>query len=168
MGIALSLQQYLSDKHVEYDYFLHPPTRTSTETATAGHVPSDCLAKAVVLKWRDSYVLAVVPASRQAGLDDVERCLGFPVALAAEDEFAPLFPDCELGAVPPIGAAYGFQSVVDRRLEAMTDIYFEAGDHRTLVHMSGDQFRKLMAAEPHGDLCDDDDDAAAGSAYAGA
>lgn len=150
MGIAITLQQYFNDHRVAYDCLKHARTGCSSRSAEASHVPGDCLAKAVVLKRRDGYLLAIVPASRQVEIAGVGGLLNQPVGLATEEEIAPLFPDCEPGAVPPIADAYGLQAVVDQDLEAPSDIYFEAGDHRTLVHLSGDQFRLLMQNVAHG------------------
>ena len=153
MGIAITLQQYLSDQGVAYDCVEHKRTGCSVRSAEASHVPSDCLAKAVVLKRRDGYILAIVPASRQVRLDEVGAWLRQPVGLAAEEEIAPLFPDCEPGAVPPVAAAYGLRSLVDDSLETQKHIYLEGGDHCTLVHLSGEQFHKLMQKVPHGRFC---------------
>jgi Ala-tRNA(Pro) deacylase len=51
--------------------------------------------------------------------------------------------------VPPLGQAYGVPVIWDDALSACPDIYFEAGDHRDLVHMSGQAFRTLMANADH-------------------
>ena len=154
MGIAITLQQYLSDHGVSYDSLVHERTGTSIRSAQASQVPGDRLAKAVVLRRRDGYILAVLPASRQVRLDEIGGWLKQPVGLATEDEFAPLFPDCEPGAVPPVAAAYGLRSLVDESLEAQPDVYFEAGDHRTLIHVSSAEFHKLMEKVPHGRFSD--------------
>ena len=156
MAIAITLQQYLSDQGVAYDCLEHRRTGCSTRSAEASQVPGDCLAKAVVLKRREGYILAIVPASRQVRLDEVGAWLRQPIGLAAEDEIASLFPDCEPGAVPPVAAAYGLRSLVDESLETPRDIYFEGGDHRTLVHLTGEQFHKLMQKVPHGRFCSEE------------
>ena len=150
MGIAITLQQYLTDQSIPYDCVEHRRTGCAAQSAEASHVSSDRMAKAVVLKRRDGYILAVLPSSRQVMLDEVGGWLRQPVGLATEEEVASLFPDCAPGAVPPIAAPYGLRSVVDESLEGHRDIYFEAGDHRTLVHLSGEQFHRLMAKVPHG------------------
>ncbi len=154
MGIAITLSQYLSDRAITYDCVEHKRTGCAIRSAEASHVPADSVAKAVVLRRRDGYILAVLPASRQVLLDEVGGWLKQPVGLATEDEIAALFPDCEPGAVPPIAAAYGLRSLVDESLEAIPDVYFEAGDHRTLVHVSGEQFHKLMEKVPHGHIAE--------------
>jgi Ala-tRNA(Pro) deacylase len=153
MGIANTLQQYLAAQSVPYDVLEHKQTGCSARTADASHVPSECLAKGVVVKHKDGYVLAIVPASRQVRLEEVGRWLDRPVALATEDEIGGLFPDCDHGAVPPIASAYGLAGVVDASLEGHEHIYFEGGDHRALVHVTGAQFHRLMEKVPHGNFC---------------
>jgi len=37
----------------------------------------------------------------------------------------------------------------DDSLQGKPDIYFEGGDHRTVVHISGDDFSRLMATANH-------------------
>jgi len=150
MGIAITLQQYLTAQSVPYDVLEHKRTRCSARTADASRVPSECLAKGVLVKHKDGYILAIVPASRQVRLEEVGRWFNRPVALATEDEIGALFPDCEHGAVPPIAAAYGLKAVLDASLEGHDDIYFEGGDHRALVHVTGGQFHRLMENVPHG------------------
>lgn len=149
MGISITLEQYLNDQVIPYEPMAHEPTGTSLGSAEASHVSGDALAKAVVLRRREGYLLAIVPASTRVNLARVGSWLRQPVALATEDEAAAQFPDCAPGAIPPIGAAYGMQSLVDERLENQPDIYFEGGDHRTLVHVSGEAFHKLMEHVPH-------------------
>jgi Ala-tRNA(Pro) deacylase len=150
MGIAMTMQEYLEDNHVPYDVARHSKTGSSAMTAEASHVPGNALAKGVVLKWDGSYLLAVVPASRQVDLARVGEIVGERVELATEDEASALFPDCDTGAVPIFGAPYRIASVVDDGLERNGDIYFEGGDHRTLVHVSGNGFERLMYGMPHG------------------
>lgn len=150
MGIANTLQQYLAAQSVPYDVLEHKRTGCSARTADASHVPAECLAKGVVVKHREGYLLAIVPASRQVQLEEVGRWLHRPVGLATEEEASGLFPDCEPGAVPPIAAAYGLSAVVDESLERQEHIYFEGGDHRVLVHVTGPEFHRLMEKVPHG------------------
>ena len=71
------------------------------------------------------------------------------MGLASEDEVFSLFDDCDIGAIPPIGAAYDVPVIVDDSLGDAADIYFEGGDHRTLVHVSGKDFRDLTMDARH-------------------
>lgn len=150
MAIAPTLQQYLAEHGVTYDVLPHAPTLSSMRTAEVSHVPGDCLAKAVVLKQDSGYLLVVLPASHRLSLDDLAARLDRRVELATEPEIATLFQDCARGAVPAVGAPYGMDVIVDDSIAAQPDIYFEGGDHATLVHMTGAQFAQLTAGTQHG------------------
>jgi Ala-tRNA(Pro) deacylase len=150
MAIALTLKEHLTKQGVEYDVLPHAPTQSSMRTAQASHVPGDRLAKAVVLRDEARYLLAVIPASHHLGLDDLAALLRRRPELATEQEIGTLFGDCARGAVPPIGAAYGVDLIVDDRIVEQPEVYFEAGDHATLVHMTGAQFARLTAGAQHG------------------
>jgi Ala-tRNA(Pro) deacylase len=154
MAIALTLQQYLARHDAAYEVLTHAPTLSSMRTAEASHIPGDFLAKAVVLKQGAGYLLVVLPASHRLRLADLAAWLNGHVELATEQEIAALFRDCALGAVPPIGAAYGMDMLVDDSIAAQPDIYFEAGDHATLVHMTGAQFAELTAGAQHRQFSD--------------
>jgi Ala-tRNA(Pro) deacylase len=149
MGIAMTLKQYLDAQGVRYEIMTHDKTSCSSLTAQASHIPGECLAKGVVLRRSNGYVMAVIPASRHVDLDEVCRRLDQSVDLASEDELGRLFADCDMGAVPPVAKAYGLEAIVDEDLDAQSEIYFEAGDHRTLVHIDGQGFRELMRDVPH-------------------
>ena len=93
--------------------------------------------------------MAVVPASHQLDLDRLGGWLGQPVSLASEVDLSEVFSDCESGCAPPLAAAYGLDAIVDTRLNGRSDVYFEAGDHCTLVHMGGREFDHLCRDMPH-------------------
>jgi Ala-tRNA(Pro) deacylase len=149
MGIALTLQQYLDDQHIDYDVLVHKRTRSSEGTVRASHVPQESLAKGVVLTREGGFIVAVVPASAKVRLDVIEHMLHCPVAMATEEEIEELFPDCDAGAVPPVAAAYAVDAFIDESLDKQTDVYLEGGDHRSLIHISGEQFRSLMQDVRH-------------------
>ena len=96
---------------------------------------------AVVLKGEDGYMLAVIPASCHIQFGDLRRQLGTDVAMATEDQIEALFRDCEPGAVPALGAAYGLKVIVDEGLAKGPEIYLEGGDHASL---GGAAFAKLL------------------------
>ncbi len=150
MGIALTLKEYLDGQHTPYDMMVHERTATARQTARECEVRTACLAKGVLLRDGRGYLLAVLPASRQLDAAALSRLTNRPVQLATEHEAETVFRDCASGAVPPIGPAYGLEIVVDDRLLAEPDIYFEGGDHKTLVHMQGEAFRELVRGAHHG------------------
>jgi len=154
MGIALTLQQYLDDQCVDYDVLTHARTSTSSQSAEASHVPGDCLAKAVVLSREGGFLIAVVPSTCKVRLDSIGRLMQGPVSIASEDEIGALFPDCDEGAVPPLAVAYGLDAIVDDRLDGADEIYLEGGDHCSLIHVTGRQFRDLLQDAPHAHIAE--------------
>ncbi|BDT87867.1 YbaK/EbsC family protein [Nocardia cyriacigeorgica] len=152
MGIAMSMREYLDEHDVHYDVTEHDRTPTSARTAQVSHIPGRELAKGVVLKKNGDYMVAVLPANRLLDLVEAGSVVGESVRLASEDEAAALFPDCATGAIPVMAEPYRLACVVDDHLSNRPDIYFEGGDHGTLVHMAGEEFDRLMAQFPHGNL----------------
>src|SRR3989338_6872119 len=150
MGIAMTLKDYLNRSDIEYQVVAHPKSGSSLESARLAHVPGDCLAKTVVLEDDGGYLIAVVPSTHRIRLGVLSGQLNRAPRLATEPEFPGLFKDCVLGAIPPVGQAYGLPTVVEADLAIRPDIYFEAGDHEELIHMTCEQFMRLMTgAEKH-------------------
>jgi Ala-tRNA(Pro) deacylase len=149
MAIAKSLIRYLEERKVKYRLVSHEHSATSLETAHKAHIPAHQVAKAVVLCDDAGYVLSVLPATHKLEIDWVNAELKRELTLACEDKFATLFKDCEPGAVPALGDAYGIQVIWDDDLKYTADIYIEAGDHEHLIWMERKSFRKLMKSLPH-------------------
>jgi len=150
MAVAATVQRFLEQLSVEYDLVPHPHTGSSHETAEAAHVSEDHIAKAVIVKDVASYAMVVVPASNWVEVEHLRKELNRDLHLATEDELAKLFGDCEAGAVPPLGPAYGVETFLDQALTSLANVYFEAGDHEQLVHTTGDDFRALLSGVRHG------------------
>jgi Ala-tRNA(Pro) deacylase len=149
MAIAHTLERYLDAKRVKYDVIAHEPTSTSIQTAETCRIPGERLAKAVLLRDDIGYAVAVLPASRHIRLSELKRQFGSDVELATEREAAELFEDCARGAIPAVGECYGLDTLVDESIDEQPEVYFEGGDHRTLVHMSHREFAGLTATARH-------------------
>jgi len=101
MSVAAKLKQYLDDNRVAYDVLSRARTYTAQDTAEAAHVAGNEVAKSVVVKADDRFVLVVVPAPRKGGLERLNEILDARnVRIAEESEFTSLFPGCEVGAMP--------------------------------------------------------------------
>ncbi|MFS1524531.1 aminoacyl-tRNA deacylase [Microbulbifer sp. 2304DJ12-6] len=156
MTIAARLSQYLNDQSVDYHLIQHPHSRTSRESAHAAHVREDQVAKAILLRDEEGPVLVVIPASSSLDMRAVHDETGRNgLEMVAENELGSIFPDCELGALPPVGQAYGITTMLDSSLSHCETIYFEAGDHEELVEMDGPLFLKLFEGCPRCDLSKD-------------
>ncbi len=142
--IANKLHHFLEQQRIPYEVLTHEPTRSTSRTAEATRIPGSKIAKPVMVHHEYGYVLAVVPATSVVDLDALQDMLHRKIGLASEEQAAAVFGDCATGAIPPIGAAYDVPMVVDETLRDQTDLYFEGGDHVSLVHVSGEAFRSLM------------------------
>jgi Ala-tRNA(Pro) deacylase len=128
----------------------HPHSSTSFQTAREARVPEEWLAKTVLLEDEKGYLMVILPTSNRISFDSLEQLLERRLEFATEEEIGELFKDCEKGAIPPLGCAYGIQTVIDDSLLRLPQIYFEAGDHEDVVHMSGEQFSELVEGSTHG------------------
>ena len=149
MTIANRLKDYIDGRGISYDTVAHHRTSTSRQSAIAAHVPGSMMAKSVVVHHELGYALAVVPSTHRIELGTLQDVMDRRLGLASEDEVVSLFGDCDTGAIPPIGAAYDVPVILDDSLGEAADIYFEGGDHRILVHVSGKDFRNLTVDARH-------------------
>lgn len=153
MTMLRRLEEYLDSLNIQYEVLTHPVAYTAPEIAHALHVSGKMLAKVVMIKAGDGFVMAVLPSNWNVDLKRLKEVLGTPhVRLASEDEFTGLFPDCEVGTMPPFGNLYGLAVYVDRALTEDPEILFQAGTHYEVVKMRYQDFENLvrpMVAEFH-------------------
>jgi Ala-tRNA(Pro) deacylase len=144
MPFSERLRSFLESRHAEYALTKHPSAFTAREVAAAEHLPLKEVAKTVVLFGDGTYHMIVIPANKLVDLAEVRPILGLgQMRLAKEEELGLLFPDCELGAMPPLGALYGFEVYLDAGLAGEETIAFNAGNHREVIHMKTSEFRRL-------------------------
>lgn len=154
MSIPTRLRSYLEQQGARYEVSAHDHSRSSAESARNARVAPHQLAKSVILEDDTGCVMAVVPADKDVIVDEVANMLGRKgLRLAREDRIAKLFEDCDRGAVPPVGMAWGVETIVDDELEDNDVVYMEGGDHERLLMMSHAQFHTLMGSARHGRFC---------------
>ena len=154
MAIASRLDKYLREREVDFKVVTHAHSEHSQQTAEKAHVPGDALAKGVLVRDDEGYLLVVLPADYHIELETLKKLLHQDVEMVDENTLRAVFGDCEVGAVPPIGMAYGLKTIWDPKssLGALDQIFFEAGDHQSLVRISGEQFHELMAPAERGEF----------------
>lgn len=153
MDIAPTLVRQLARHGISYDIIPHHFSDSSLNVAHSAHIPAHKMVKPVILEDEAGYVMALIPATEHVKIRELNMHLKREMGLATEEEIRHLFADCEPGAIPPIGDAYGMEMVVDDELELCDDVYIEAGNHTDLLHLSGKSFRKLMANCQHAPIC---------------
>jgi Ala-tRNA(Pro) deacylase len=139
------LTDYLEYEDVAYETIAHAAAYTAQGVAAAAHVPGQEVAKSTVVKIDGRFALAVLPAHKKVDLKALGRLAGGKVvSLASEAELVGLFPQCELGAMPPFGNLYGLPVWVDESLAKDITIVFNAGSHREAIRMAFADFRRLV------------------------
>ncbi len=143
MPISARMKNHLEESHIPYLPVTHPSSYTAQGAAAVMHVSGREVAKTVVVQTGNEYFLAVMPASYHVNVDRLASAIGHPARLATEGEFSSLFPDCEIGAIPPLGELYGLRVFVDESLAADKEIIISAGTHRDAIRMTYDDFVSL-------------------------
>lgn len=136
---------YLREQGVPFTLQQHRVAYTAQEVAASEHLPGDIVAKVVIVFAGPEMLMLVLPASRRADLVKVALAAGVANAwLADEHELAEIFPDCELGAMPPFGNLYGIPVYVDERLAQNEYIVFQAGTHTDTISIAYADFARLV------------------------
>ena len=139
------LKAFLDEHRVRYVTMSHSSVYTAQEIAAATHVPGKALAKTVMIKVDGVMKMAVLPAAYKVDLERLKEAVGAStVALATEAEFKGLFPDCEIGAMPPFGNLYGLPVLLAETLTENEEIAFNAGSHTEVVKLAFADFERLV------------------------
>lgn len=139
------LREFLDSHHVKYFVISHSPAYTAQEIAAVAHVSGNELVKTVMVAIDGNMAMALLHAARHLDFDKLrELCGSRDVALAEEVEFSGLFPECEIGAMPPFGNLYGMAVYADDELDESADIVFNAGTHRELLRLSWYDYKRLV------------------------
>ena len=139
------LKEFLDSHNIKYVIISHSRAFTAQETATSAHIPGKELAKTVMVKMNGKMAMSVLPASAKVDFELLKKATGSgKVEIASEKEFKDMFPECEVGAMPPFGNLYGMDVFVAESLTEDKEIAFNAGSHRELVKMAYKDFERLV------------------------
>lgn len=139
------LKEYLDQQNVPYHVVPHSHSYTAQETAASVHIPGRRLAKTVIVKLDGVPAMAVLPADHKLDIGLLKDASGARKAvLATEDEFSNLFPNCELGAMPPFGNLYGMDVYIEDSMRDNETIAFNAGTHTEVIEIAYSDFERLV------------------------
>jgi len=140
----MDVVKYLKSNKVKFQLRHHPARYTAQEVAAAEHITGAEVAKVVILKADERPVMCVLPATHVVDMKKAKKALGAgTVSLATEDEIAAIFPDCEVGAMPPFGAEYDLETFVDAQLAEDEEILIPAGTHEDSILLAWEEYRRL-------------------------
>ena len=145
MPLKKRLKEFLDENNVKYVTMIHSKAYTAQEIAAACHIPGQMFAKTVILKADGKYVMAVLPATHRVNLDLFKQVAHVKeVELSTEEEFEKLFPQSEIGAMPPFGNLYDLPTYVDSSLSKDDEICFNATTHSEVIKMKYADFERLV------------------------
>ena len=138
------IREFLDSHGTKYVVVSHSLAYTAQEIAASAHISGKELAKTVMIKIDGKMAMAVLPASFKVDFHLLKNAVGSSdIELASEDEFKSLFPDCEIGAMPPFGNLYDMEVLVAESLTEEEKIAFNAGTHNELIKMSYKDYERL-------------------------
>lgn len=138
------IREFLDSHGTKYVVMSHSLAYTAQEIAASAHISGKELAKTVMIKIDGKMAMAVLPASFKVDFHLLKNAVGSnDIELASEDEFKSLFPDCEIGAMPPFGNLYDMEVLVAESLTEEEEIAFNAGTHNELIKMSYKDYERL-------------------------
>lgn len=145
MAMNERLKRYLDQEHARYETLPHREAFTARQVAIESRVPERQLAKVLALEEEgNGHLMVVLPAACRLDLNALRYAAGrHRLSLVREDEMRRLFPDCELGAMPPFGHLYGMPVYVDACLSQAPAIVFQAGNHHEAVRMAYADYARL-------------------------
>lgn len=139
------LKAFLDKNKVKYVSIKHSPAFTAQEIAQSAHISGKKLIKTVMVKIGGKMAMAVLHAKYLVDLDLLRETTGADdLEFAGEKEFKDMFPDCELGAMPPFGNLYDMPVYVAEAVTRDEEIIFNAGNHTELIKMPYRDFERLV------------------------
>jgi len=142
----MMIREFLRSRHVPHESLLHNPSPSAAHLAQSVHVTGARVAKSVLVRVGEGFVLAVLPATHRIDLSRLGSALHTAdLAIATEDEVEAVFPDCERGAVPPFGSLYRLSTIVDASLAAGNDIVIEGNCRHEGLRLRYRDFESLEA-----------------------
>lgn len=139
------LKKFLDENNIKYVSVRHSNAFTAQEVAASAHVSGKEFAKTVIINREGTQIMCVLPASYKVNFEQLKENLGSDdITLANEAEFKYLFPDCEVGAMPPFGNLYNMDVYVAEILSQNDEIAFNAGSHTEIIKMSYTDFKRLV------------------------
>jgi len=140
------LAEFLNEHNIKYVTIRHSLAYTAQEIAASAHLPGKELAKTVMINIDGKMAMVVLPAYSKVNFETLKNAAGAKNAeLASEEEFQRMFPDCEIGAMPPFGNLYGMEVFASETLAQDEEIAFNAGSHTELVRLAYKDFERLVS-----------------------
>lgn len=153
MSMSTRVREYLNAQHIPYQLVHHQYRETARECANVARIPPSRMAKAVLLKDGEEFLLAVVPSDKSVDINLLNQRTNRLLMTASQKEVYRQFYDCTNGAVPSLGQAYDLRVIWDDKIAQQPDCYLEAGDHEQFIYLARRDLQTLIEGRDHGNIC---------------
>jgi Ala-tRNA(Pro) deacylase len=137
----------LRTERAEFKLLHHDPVTTSAEAAAVRGAELRSGAKAMLIKSKSGFVLAVLSADRRVDWKLLSPLVGGKGARLATDEELGEVTGLTKGAVPPLGVLFGLRTIYDRSLLAVDVVNFNAGTQTDSVAMPRSELIRIGGGE---------------------
>lgn len=139
------LTDYLKENGVHFETIHHGTAFTAHDVAAQEKVPDQSVAKVVMVLADGKANMLVLPANLQVDFERLRELFhAQQVRLAQESEFDYLFPDCQVGAMPPFGNLYNVPVYMEHALAEDEHIIFNAGTHTETLKIAFQDYVRLV------------------------
>ncbi len=139
------LLRFLSENHVDYRLVEHTNAYAARDVANRAGISQAVFAKTVLVRIDGKPAMVVLPADSRIDFALLRATAGAAeVTLCPQGECELSFPDCEPGAMPPLGPLYELEVYVSGNLLRADRIAFNAGTHTEVVTMPFADFQRLV------------------------
>ena len=148
MTVPYKLKDYLNRNNVNYTMYYHNPANETRELMRNLDLFEKEFVKTFIVQTEDGYAMTVLPIGRKIDLELFKNASSkSEVKLADLNQVKSLFPDCEEGAIPPLGNLYKLPVYVSPAVKKRREIVFRAGTHTDTIKMRYEDYQKLV--NPH-------------------
>jgi len=139
------IRKYLDENDVHYEIIDHRVEYTAQRVAESIHIHGQEVAKTVIIKVDGELHMAVVSSSQMVDISFLQKIFGTKeIVLADEKDFEDIFPDCEVGAMPPFGNLYKMKMFISEKLSTQQEFVFNAGSHGNLIKIRYYDYERLI------------------------
>ena len=142
--LPTTIQRFLADRNAVVRQLHHPITETLPQAARQCGIDEGQLARAIVLVDAQGPLMAILPSNHLLDFAALCDLLNRELEPVPAGQLRGIFEDCEPHCCPPLGTAYGLETIVDSVLLEQETLYLEPGCHSSLLHLSSEEFRRLL------------------------
>jgi Ala-tRNA(Pro) deacylase len=142
MAISKALEKLLKQNKIKHQTVAHRKVYTAFDAAETQHIKESEVAKAVLLKGKKNFYLAVLPASHNTDFKSLSKLANDKLSMAKEKDITKILKT-KIGLIPPFGSLYHLPLFLDKKLLKHKKINLPAGSYTESVVINVKDYLKL-------------------------